>query len=504
MGDKSAIEWCSATWNCVVGCSVLSPGCTNCYAMGQAARIQRMNPASHYAGTTQDSKAGPVWTGKLVAAPDHIWTAPLRWKKPRMIFVNSMGDLFHEAVPDEWIDRAFAVMALAPQHTFQCLTKRSSRMRSYCSEPDVTHRIAKAIDAIQVNLEHDPHERWASIPGFEMYQASTNGKIMRDSQVLHPVVNRAYDRPAITLWKNNQPTTYYVHKAVLTAHRGPAPDGLEARHRNGDKHDNRLANLQWATGAMNQRDKVRHGSNGGPSKLTRDEAAEARRLCATGLTQQVVADRFGISRSLVSMIESRAIWADALAWPLPNCWLGVSCEDQRRANERVPDLLATATAVRFVSAEPLLGAIRFNDLAAPTSNCVVDALRGESWEWRAEGVRHNLNRTLPRLDWVIVGGESGQNARPMHPDWARSIRDQCAAAGVAYFFKQWGEFLPWSQFAATDIDDDAEQTRFATFEWDDGHWSDIGRMTYADCIRRAKINIYLARRLNRPLTDPRP
>lgn len=91
MGDKSGIEWTDATWNPVVGCSIVSPGCTHCYAMAQAARIERMTPATHYAGTTQPSKAGPVWTGRPALAPEHILTAPLRWKRPRRIFVNSMG-----------------------------------------------------------------------------------------------------------------------------------------------------------------------------------------------------------------------------------------------------------------------------------------------------------------------------------------------------------------------------------------------------------------------------
>lgn len=137
MGDASAIEWTDATWNPIVGCSIVSPGCSNCYAMRQAARIQRMaagaGKSSHYEGTTQASKAGPVWTGKLAPAPDHILTQPLRWARPRRIFVNSMSDLFHEGAPVETIDRVFAVMALTPQHEYQVLTKRSDRMLAYVS-----------------------------------------------------------------------------------------------------------------------------------------------------------------------------------------------------------------------------------------------------------------------------------------------------------------------------------------------------------------------------------
>jgi len=104
-------------------------------------------------------------------------------------------------------------------------------------------------------------------------------------------------------------------------------------------------------------------------------------------------------------------------WPLPNVWLGVSVEDQTTANKRIPPLLEIPAAVRFVSAEPLLGAV---DLAVPHGQGVGDLL-------------------IDGLDWLIVGGESGPGARPMHPDWARSIRERCRAAGVPFFFKQWGE-----------------------------------------------------------------
>lgn len=274
MADKTGIEWTDASWNPIVGCSIVSPGCTNCYAMHQAARIERMaagsGRATHYAGTTKGSKAGAVWTGRMALAPDAILTQPLRWKRPRRIFVNSMGDLFHEDVPDAWIDRVFAVMALAHQHTFQILTKRSARMRAY-------------VPAAEQRLGRSPNVRIAS------------------------------------------PTQY-----------------LSAR-------------------------------------------------------------RIG----------------DHKVWPLPNVWLGVSAEDQRRADERIPDLLATPAAIRFVSAEPLLGPVDLGHMQ--------EYLPDNVWLTWLDG-----------LDWIIVGGESGRNARPMHPAWARAIRDQCTAAGTAFFFKQWG------------------------------------------------------------------
>lgn len=285
MADGSTIEWTDASWNPIVGCSVHSPGCKHCYAMGQAHRLAS-NPATpHYAGTTKMTKTGPVFTGKVALAPERVLTAPLHWRAPRRIFVNSMGDLFHENVPDEWIDRVFAVMALCPQHAFQVLTKRAERMREYMQ----------------------PHAR----------------------------------------------------------------RGTNTHHR--------------------------------------------------------------IYMQLKSMRREFSFTC-----PLPNLWIGVSCERQQEADERIPHLLDTPAAVRFVSAEPLLGPIDFSALDYAGNR--LDALAGTCEP-------HTIH--FDGLDWVIVGGESGPRARPMHPDWARSIRDQCAAAGVPFFFKQWGEWIEWGQAGAT-------------------------------------------------------
>ncbi len=295
MADKSPIEWTEATWNPIVGCSILSPGCTHCYAMKMAARIEAMSAATgrdtHYAGTTKLSKAGPVWTGKLALAPDHILTEPLRWKRPRRIFVNSMSDLFHEDVPDEWIDQVFAVMAMTPQHTFQILTKRASRMREYVNGQKFSVPILGAMPLERVHLE-------------------------------------------------------------------------AAAHMDGDGGF-------W------------------------DELKNA-------------------DGNVYSLYCS-------VPWPLPNVWLGVSTERRQEWLERTADLRETPAAVRFVSAEPLLADLGEID--------------------------------LDKIDWIIVGGESGHDARPMHPDWSRSIRDQCAAAGTAFFFKQWGGWKPISQMKDGESDD---------------------------------------------------
>lgn len=319
----TGIEWTEATWNPIAGCSILSPGCTNCYAMRTAARLARIEAtAPTYAGLTQPSKAGSVWTGRIMVN-ESTMLAPLNRKKPTMYFVNSMSDLFHESVPNEVIDRVFAVMALCQQHTFQVLTKRSERMRDYCTAMAAGNR------------------------------------------------------------------------SVISAGKGLAKPGVLA---------DRMAELAKANPACSH----------------------------TG--------------------------------PLPNVWLGVSVEDQKRADERIPDLLATPAAVRFLSCEPLLGRVdltkvqRFKPGVADRE--WLNAIGGKVWTDQSNLPNPDLSWSYPGkpfsegrgLDWVIVGGESGPGARPMHPNWARALRDQCAAADVPFFFKQWGSWAPVCEMTEAQID----------------------------------------------------
>jgi len=122
----SDIEWTDATWNPVAGCAVVSPGCTNCYAMRMAARLQAMEMPK-YVGTTRKSGRRHVWTGRINVDSD-AFVAPLNWKKPQRIFVNSMSDLFQEAIAETTIREVWRVMEEAKWHTFQVLTKRPERM----------------------------------------------------------------------------------------------------------------------------------------------------------------------------------------------------------------------------------------------------------------------------------------------------------------------------------------------------------------------------------------
>lgn len=306
MGDKTNIEWTNATWNPIrarnkvtgkVGwhCEHATTGCEHCYSEGFNKRL----------GTGLAFKPGHRMDIEIFL-DEQMLTQPLRWKKPRKIFVCSMTDAFADFVTDEMLDKMFAVMALAPQHTFQVLTKRAERMRRYM------------------------------LPTTEI-----------------PMLGR------LPLER--------VHLAAAAA------DDYET----------------WGW-------------------------CRNRGMAATPYNLYLQA-----------------------AWPLKNVWLGVSVERQEEADSRIPDLLATPAAARFVSIEPLLGPIALYSLggrawAQDRTAVVHDALAG----FRSDQV------STAKLDWVIVGGESGRHARSMHPDWARSLREQCAAAGTAFFFKQWGEWAP--------------------------------------------------------------
>jgi protein gp37 len=328
---KTSIEWTAgddgtpgSVWNPVRGCSRISPGCGGanhqggCYAEKIAARFS--GPGQPFEGFAERTAHGGRWTGKMAVAWDMV-DQPIRWRKPRRIFANSMSDLFHKDLPRDEVAIIYGTAIAAVHlrgHTFQILTKRADHMRELLSDEEFWE-IANA-HASSLVLEHtDP-------------------------------LNRRSD--------------------------------------------------------------------------------DARATCG----------EYG---------------PDA---PPPGIWLGVSTEDQPRADERIPDLLATPATTRFLSVEPMLGGVALRQEWLPCSAC-----RGRGWYLARFSDDHqtackpcleaaealgitvpvgHMAKPGPRIDWVIAGGESGPRARPMHPDWARSLRDQCAAAGVPFFFKQWGEWVP--------------------------------------------------------------
>jgi protein gp37 len=289
----TGISWTDETWNPTVGCSRVSPGCVNCYAEHSAAMVNRtQGKKSVYSKLLRVVDGDPRWNGVVNLVPERL-DQPLRWKRPRRIFVNSMSDLFHEALSNEDIAAVFGAMAAAPGHTYQVLTKRAKRMRAWFA--------------------------WV----VRAAQESNNGVGMTVAAFCFcHAQRRSFEGPTDTLF---------------TA---------------GD-------------------------------------------------------------------VVDRGIGA---AWPLPNVWLGVSTENQEAADDRIPELLETPAAVRFISAEPLLG-----------DTTIWAYLKGAL---RDESLAKLGGSSLPGLDWVIVGCESGAGARPCDVAWLRAIRDQCLAAGVALFLKQ--------------------------------------------------------------------
>lgn len=286
MSDKTAIEWTDSTWNPIRGCSRVSEGCSHCYAESVATRFG--GPGLAYEGLATRVNGHPAWTGEVRLVPGML-DQPLRWQKPRRIFVNSMSDLFHEKLTDAEIASVFAVMAdcfiFGRGHTFQILTKRAERMRDWFSSEAA---------------------------------------------------------------KDCQRTAQDVALATIKA-------------------------IDWT-----------------------------------------------------------------IPWPLPNVWIGVSVENQRYADERIPLLLETPAAVRFLSVEPLLGPISIPYLAR-CQGC---------GEWlNGSGIEHGnpsygpCGPRDPQIDLVIVGGESGPKARPSRIASIRAIVRQCKAANVPVFVKQLGTFV---------------------------------------------------------------
>lgn len=151
MSGKTGIEWTSATWNPSIGCAIVSPGCTNCYAMRQARRLES-NPVlkpNPYKGTTKATKGGPVWTGLVRMAPKKTLLKPLGWRKSSLIFVNSMSDVFHSSLKASEIAQIFAVMALGNQHVYQVLTKRPDLMHAFVTDAATPASVELAMQAIK-------------------------------------------------------------------------------------------------------------------------------------------------------------------------------------------------------------------------------------------------------------------------------------------------------------------------------------------------------------------
>jgi protein gp37 len=443
MADNTKIEWTDATWNIITGCSVVSAGCKNCYAMKLAGTRLQHHPSR--AGLTIDTKNGPVWNGEVRFNKQWL-DQPMRWSTPRMIFVCAHGDLFHESVPDEWIDKVFGVMALAKQHTFQVLTKRPERMRKYCGNSDTPFRVARAMAAI--TCSPDGSEEFRSIDGFPGYFVSSYGHVYSDRRGdrrrLKPDAGKQ-GHLRVPLFRDGGPRhgeRMLVHRLVLVAFDGlPPSKDSQGRHLDGNPSNNAIGNLTWGGQSENWEDSKRHGSFRRYCKLTKAQVVEIKLRGGNGESAYSIAKDFPVSDTQIRNILKGDQWSveGPIMWPLGNVWKGVSVENQEAADKRIPILLDTPAAVRWISAEPLLGEINLNEIEMPSEWNITPTVPGKIDALNPDS-EDRYYRAPAKLDWVVVGGESGPGARPMHPYWARSLRDQCAAAGVPFLFKQWGEW----------------------------------------------------------------
>lgn len=203
MSDNTGIEWADATWNVVIGCDKVSPGCDNCYAIRTATRMQaNPNPkiSTAYAGTA----AGMEWTGQVNLLDDRL-ALPLTWTRPRKIFVNAQSDLFHDDVPDEFIARVFAVMVAAPQHTFQILTKRHGRMRSLLSRGTLgTEGFPDMVEEAMAEFTHASLDEWP-LPNVWL------GVSVENQQWADIRIPALLDTPAAIRWISAEPLLGPVH-----------------------------------------------------------------------------------------------------------------------------------------------------------------------------------------------------------------------------------------------------------------------------------------------------
>lgn len=391
--SDTKIEWTDETWNPTRGCRRVSEGCRNCYAERMATR--QSNPGGKYEGLVRDGR----WTGKVVLD----WVKllePLTWKKPKFVFVDSMSDLFHEDIPDDFIDRVFAVMALTPHITYQILTKRPERAVEWFTS-DRGHPGVDTETQVYLHAEHIGRQRW---PGFAW-----------DSRGSDPTRYEADDLVAFNL-KNRRAWV-----------RWPLPNvwvGVSVEHQ--DAADERIPLLQRIPAA------VRFLSVEpllGPVSIRRY------------LRPQVAPWAVG---------QPPATW-DAVTWPR---WVP---EDVR---EQVVGFWGPKCHRRPADYEGN-GLDRYNLAPAFGQRVTMPKTQDESATGRYVHAWNNMGRVVddegkvhvvschltgpnpaPRptqsIRWVIVGGESGHGARPMHPDWTRTLRDECYFAGVDFFFKQWG------------------------------------------------------------------
>ncbi|MEN6449613.1 MAG: DUF5131 family protein, partial [Thermoguttaceae bacterium] len=251
----------------------------------------------------------------------------------------------------------------------------------------------------------------------------------------------------VTLYRNGESERILVHRMVLATFDRPAGELEQARHLDGNPANNRIDNLCWGSQSMNWDDSKDHRTHRRYYKLSSDQVDDIRDRRRCGETLKAIADYYGVSSTQVGNIVSGRQWKNYLP-RRENCWLGTSVENQEWADRRIPQLMACRglSPVLFLSCEPLLGEVDLTSVAVNAPYEGIDCINGQLFDYVAQETR-----AYAKIDWVIAGGESGVDARPMHPDWVRLLRDQCQTSGVPFLFKQFGEWGPESAATPTQV-----------------------------------------------------
>ena len=404
------------------GCNKVSKGCQHCYAE----RIMQ--------------RLGLDFTNVQRTRP-HTFNAPLRWKEPRMVFTCSMGDFFHETA-DPWRDEVWDIIRRTPQHIYQILTKRPERISSHL--PTTCFSCGGEIENHAVHpFPRDEIENVEKPDGKEkslLRKASHTGNV---SEIGEMAESKRFGKTFL----NRTPAS----KETLTNGGGLAR--RDNRRRGDDSYSKRNGDDKKAIHPSHEH--IHEDDGAGVSSdqtpnphqdrtiASSNQIAEDLLYRPSGIGQGHLLNSPGPStvpndqteiRDPPDSVSPQSVRQDSriacgcirpIPWPWPSVWLGTSVENQEWADKRIPILTAIPATVHFLSCEPLLGPIDFDRNAAST-----DFMKGAGLQFR--------NGLLNDIEWVIVGGESGQVRRPMNLDWARAIRDQCKAASVPFFFKQIG------------------------------------------------------------------
>ncbi len=434
MGDNSNIEWTDATWNPIraqiveyvrdrtrvsVGwhCEHVSPGCQNCYA-------ESMNK---WRGTGLPFKPGHRSDVKIFL-DEKALLAPLRWKNPRRIFVNSMSDTFADFVKDEWIDRMFAVMALAPQHCYQVLTKRAARMRDYFDElrasriGDVAYEMHSRLGLmLRINRWPLPNV-WLGVSAEDQQRADERIPLLLETPAavrfvsLEPLLGPILFRPE---WLRGAYTLKREFGNV-TFNDEERQDSSQERF-----HVSHSVNLPNADGLPS----IPLDASSAPSDLPTDVGQEPFHQSGRRAVDGDFAGREATVPASPLQVPFTIKDAGKVS---QDC--GIGWDNDGHLGKGRP---ATAENDTLGSEDS-----RYRRSSrAETGGELIQAFACDVASRDGIGVSEH-DQECNTILWVIVGGESGPHARPMHPDWARSLRDQCAAADVPYFFKQWGEWRP--------------------------------------------------------------